>query len=439
MVDIPTYNELYNFVVEQMTNNQWFQTVGFFGVLGVIWQYTRKLPEYLWNRLKRKVTYTANIEETDEFYSYFEDWLNTNHKSCYRNVQVTTTANRTYNSYDKTYSNDFMDEKELREQEEKLKYKQFQDVFFIWRGLQLIRIFKGREQLQNASKISDAYYNHFKISGLFAKKAILNMLQEVLDLKVEQEKAKRGVAVGVWTNNKDYWQKEEDFEPKVLSNIILPNKEEVVADIEKFIEAESWYKQRGIPFKRGYMFKGRPGNGKTTLAIALAKYFGKDLYVMNPSGVSDSELRELFRALTKKSILLIEDVDTTFNKNRDKKENDIKFNFSTLLNCIDGVFSKEGVIVIFTTNHPEALDKALIRKGRIDLEVLVDNPTNESIIKYLNLFFGTNLTVDLDKDYKNISMSHVQELCLKNKTDSQAALKEIKEVILSKHQLDKIS
>lgn len=431
MIDIPTYEEIYAFVVEQMTTNQWFQTVGFFGVLGMIWQYTRKAPEYIWERIKRKITYTANIEETDEFYSYFENWLNTNHRNSYRNVQVSTTANRTYNSYGKTYSSESMSEEELREHEEKLKYKQFQDLFFIRRGIFVIRIFKGREQLQNASNINNAYYNHFKISGIFAKRAISKMLQEVLDLKIAEDKAKQGITVGVWTNRKDYWQKEEDFEPKVLDNIILPEKSSVVDDIEKFLDAESWYKERGIPYKRGYMFKGRPGNGKTSLAIALAKYFAKDLYVMNPSGVDDAELRELFRGLTKKSILLVEDIDATFSKERDKKENDIKFNFSTLLNCIDGVFSKEGVIVIFTTNHPELLDEALIRKGRIDLDVNIDNPTNDSIEEYLELFFGKPLHLKMDKDHQNISMSHVQEICLQNKTQPQRALKEMRQLILT--------
>lgn len=428
MIDIPTYDQIYAFVIDQMTNNQWFQTVGFFGVLGVVWQYTKAFPRYLWDRIERRITYTANIEETDEFYSHFELWLNTNHDKVYRNVQVTTTANRTYNSYGKYYSSETLSEEELEDHDERLKFKQFQDLFYIRRGLFLLKVFKGREQLQNASSVNNAYYNHFKISGIFAKKAINKLLQEVLDLKLQQDKIKKSNTVGVWTNSKDYWQKEEDFEPKLIENIILPEKEEIIEDIESFLNSETWYKSRGIPYKRGYMFEGKPGNGKTSLAIALAKYFRKELYVMNPSGVGDSELRDLFRSLTKKSILLIEDIDTTFSKARNKKENDIRFNFSTLLNCIDGVFSKEGVIVIFTTNHPELLDEALIRKGRIDKTIKVSNPSNESILNYINNFYDSNFKLNIDKDYHNLSMAETQEVCLQHKQDGA----KVKEIIESK-------
>lgn len=437
MIDIPTYQEIQAFVVEQMTNNQWFQTVGFFGVLGIIWQYTKKAPEYIWTRIERKITYTANIEETDEFYSYFENWLNTYHKKSYRNVQVTTTANRTFNSYSKTYSAgnrpDDTDDEEAMEQKrnEKLKFKQFQDLFFIRRGLIVVKIFKGREQLQNASNMNNAFYNHFKISAIFGKRAITRMLKEVLELKLEEDRKKEGKTVGVWTNSGSYWDKEEDFEPKILDNIILPQKHDIVNDIQGFLDSESWYKERGIPYKRGYMFKGKPGNGKTSLAIALARYFKKDLYVLNPSGVKDDELRTLVRSLTKKSILLMEDIDAPFSKERDKKEVDIKFNFSTLLNCIDGVFSKEGVITIFTTNHPELLDEALVRKGRIDLDVEVSNPSNKSMEEYLEIFFGKKVDLNLGEDKYNISMSHVQEICLQNKLTPQGAVRHLRQLILN--------
>lgn len=430
MIDLPTYSEIQSFVIEQMTTNQWFQTVGFFGVLGMIWQYTRKVPEYLWERIKRKITYTANIEETDEFYSYFENWLNLNHKKSYRNVQVSTTANRTYNTYSKSYSNDDRSEEEdAKVREENLKFKQFQDLFFIWRGIFLIKVFKGREQLQNASNINNAYYNHFKISGIFGKRVINKMLQEVLELKLEEDKNRLGQTVGVWTNNGTYWQKEEDFEPKNLNNIIIPEKEDVIADIQDFLDSEDWYKSRSIPYRRGYMFYGDTGTGKTTLAIALAKYFKKDMFVLNPSGVKDDELRDLFRNLNKKSILLLEDADAVFSKNRDKKDTDIKFNFSTLLNCLDGVFSKEGVITIFTTNHPEQLDKALVREGRIDYKLAINNPTLESINKYIQMFYGTELNIDVIKDSRNVSMAKIQEICLLNKENPKKTVKDIAKLI----------
>lgn len=432
MIDLPTYTEIQAFVVEQMQTNQWFQTVGFFGILGMVWQYTKTVPQYLWTRVKRKITYTVNIEETDEFYSYFENWLNTNHKKSYRNVQVSTTSNRTYNSYTKTYSKSnvpYEEDENVIDTNERLKFKQFQDLFFIYRGIWVIKIFKGREQLQNASNINNAYYNHFKISAIFGKYVINKMLQEVLELKQKEDAKKLGQTVGVWTNSGTYWQKEEDFEPKLLKNIIIPEKDTIIEDLEKFLNDESWYKERGIPYKRGYMFYGDTGTGKTTLALALAKHFKKDMFVLNPSGVKDDELRELFRNLNKKSILLLEDADAVFSKKRDKKDIDIKFNFSTLLNCLDGVFAKEGLITIFTTNYPELLDEALVREGRIDRKLAVKNPTNKSIAEYISIFYQKELDIDDVQDKRAISMAMVQEVCLQNKSNPLKTVKEINQLI----------
>ena len=85
-------------------------------------------------------------------------------------------------------------------------------------------------------------------------------------------------------------------------------------------------------------------------------------------------------------------IDAVFNKDREKEDDSIKFNFSTLLNCLDGAFSKEGIITIFTTNHPERLDPALIRAGRMDYEFKISNPSVQKIEEYLDVFFPENKT-----------------------------------------------
>ncbi len=72
----------------------------------------------------------------------------------------------------------------------------------------------------------------------------------------------------------------------------------------------------------------------------------------------------LFRKVKNGNIVLFEDIDAAFNK---RKGNDAKgITLSGLLNALDGVASPEGTAVIMTTNHPEKLDHALIRPGRID-------------------------------------------------------------------------
>ncbi len=121
-----------------------------------------------------------------------------------------------------------------------------------------------------------------------------------------------------------------------------------------------------------------------------------------------------FESISSKAILLIEDIDTIFKKTR---KVDSKLSFSTLLNCLDGAFYKEGIITIITTNHIEKLDAALIREGRIDVKLLIDNPSIDSIKKYVNNFFG-------QKIYKNgdivpiKDIATIQNICLRSTSET---------------------
>lgn len=158
------------------------------------------------------------------------------------------------------------------------------------------------------------------------------------------------------------------------------------------------------------MFYGRPGNGKTSFCIALSKYFNKDIQFLNLNDIEkDTYLFESFQGLKDNSILVIEDVDAIYG-NREGKS---KISFSALLNCMDGAFSKHGIIVIMTTNHIEKIDSALIREGRIDMKVNIDNPEIDMVEQYLSLFYEKD--IKLNHYDGNFSMSKIQEICLLNK------------------------
>lgn len=249
----------------------------------------------------------------------------------------------------------------------------------------------------------------------------------------------------------------------------------VVRDMNDFLNPASprWYATRGIPYRRGYLFSGPPGTGKTSLAFALAGLFGLDIHVLPLSepGLTESELSGLFNSLPKRCVVLLEDIDTagvsqdrgdadregdgggkagkkkalwkdkdgkdeggakTKNNDTDKSTpaaaksidnptwtlQDLArvlmhtattasasttdsskpassttstrrgrkprpnsdtttpasgISLSGLLNAIDGVASHEGRILIMTSNHPETLDAALTRAGRVDLHVRFEN------------------------------------------------------------------
>lgn len=236
-----------------------------------------------------------------------------------------------------------------------------------------------------------------------------------------------------------------------MKTVVLDAKQkvQVLADINEYLHPATprWYANRGIPLRRGYLFHGPPGTGKTSLSFALAGVFGLDIFVISllePS-LTEEDLLALFNSLPRRCVVLLEDIDTAGlsrledSKDDDKSKqgddstekdaaatptakalpeggqtrggsggrkrgggeqpnspNDWKvsdlarelkrpwgaddkkgISLSGLLNAIDGVASHEGRVLIMTTNKPETLDDALIRPGRVDLQVAFGNATQE--------------------------------------------------------------
>jgi mitochondrial chaperone BCS1 len=196
---------------------------------------------------------------------------------------------------------------------------------------------------------------------------------------------------------------------RAIDTVILETtqKAEVISDIEAYIDpsTQAWYGARGIPYRRGYLFHGEPGTGKTSLAMAIAGRFGLDIYVISllDMSIGDSELIGLFNTLPPKCLLLLEDIDTVGlqrespgsrrngpqlpkslakigddeKDEEEEKPQRSRVSLSGLLNAIDGVAAPEGHILIMTTNKPEKLDEALVRSGRISVRVSFEKATGE--------------------------------------------------------------
>jgi mitochondrial chaperone BCS1 len=95
--------------------------------------------------------------------------------------------------------------------------------------------------------------------------------------------------------------------------VVLPNnqRDALVADATRFASAGGWYQERGVPYRRGYLFSGPPGCGKTSLAFALASHLRRPIYVINlGSMATDENLLKAFSKVPGEAVLLIEDVDS---------------------------------------------------------------------------------------------------------------------------------
>lgn len=170
----------------------------------------------------------------------------------------------------------------------------------------------------------------------------------------------------------DYWDSIGDIPRRSLDTVLVDDDriENVVADMRWFYGAQDWYAERGVPWRRGYLFYGPPGTGKSSLIRAIASELVVDISSMDigRATLTDDDLREAMMCAPKKSLIAIEDIDAIFSK-RKKGETRSGISFSGLLNAIDGVAAQEGRALIMTTNHKEKLDAALIRPGRADVHM----------------------------------------------------------------------
>ena len=128
----------------------------------------------------------------------------------------------------------------------------------------------------------------------------------------------------------------------------------MVGDLSSFLSKESFqfYNKHGIPYKRSYLFYGVPGAGKTSLLTAIAGKFKRNLCIMQPTDprVTDDSLAEAIKEAPSRSIIVLEDVDALFGKNRDTKNPKMNISFSGLLNALDGVSNPDGQVFVLTTN-----------------------------------------------------------------------------------------
>ena len=402
------------------------------GIAGIILSF-KQAGIFLWKRIKRKFLFTISIEETDELFLYFERWLRYKYPDQYRNMIASLrTVNNNYNSREAEipYNTPNEETEKIDNKKDEVKYKQFVDTIFIKYKGSIITINKNRDKLEHAKDLFSLFFGSYKISILFFRKKLNTLLDDVVEYN-QQFKPKdidERIHVYSHTDYGEWYVSSSKIKPKNIDNIVLneKNKNEIIGDIDKFYNSKDWYLKRAIPYKRGHCYYGMPGNGKTSLALSLAKKYKKDVYVLSLNELKDSNVKRLFKDIRTNSILLIEDIDASFDGRKSLKK---ELSFSNLLQCLDGVFYNEDMFLIITTNHIEKLDPALLRDGRIDLKVEINNPDRNLIKKYIELFFDVKLNGYLDDfvyDAK-YSMSKIQNICL-NSENAEEAINNIFEI-----------
>ena len=166
----------------------------------------------------------------------------------------------------------------------------------------------------------------------------------------------------------------------------IDEEKEELAEIVDFLKSPKKYTEMGARIPKGVLLVGHPGTGKTLLAKAVAGEAGVPFFFISGSdfvemfvGVGASRVRDLFDQAKKNApcIVFIDEIDAVGRQRgaglgggHDEREQTL----NQLLVEMDGFTANEGVIVLAATNRPDILDKALLRAGRFDRQIVVSPP-----------------------------------------------------------------
>ena len=195
---------------------------------------------------------------------------------------------------------------------------------------------------------------------------------------------------------KNFWSKLNKLPMRNIDTVYLDKeiKNNLLNDVNQFIEDEDVYNEFGIPYKKTYLFEGLPGSGKTSMIFALASKLKMNISIFNfGPDVDDAVFMKAIATLPENSILLLEDVDALFVERESKIKSCITF--SGILNTLDGVSRRHKLITFITTNFVEKLDSALLRPGRIDYIIKFTYASKEQIEMMFKRFRPNDDTFDM--------------------------------------------
>lgn len=186
-------------------------------------------------------------------------------------------------------------------------------------------------------------------------------------------------------------------------------KTQIYRSIDEFFSQDrSFFHTYDVPYKRGILLYGKPGNGKTTLVKSIATTVDAPIAYWQITEYTNSEsIQEVFSAAARMApmVLVIEDIDSMPESCR-----------SYFLNTLDGATSKEGIYLIGTTNYPEKIDPALMnRAGRFDRAYEVKLPDESLRRAYLmrrglGRLVGEETVARTARDTEGFSLAQLGEL-----------------------------
>lgn len=350
---------------------------------GAIMALLRRVPQAIYEWAKRRFSVSLTILDTDPLFEWAKLWLD----SLPYSRRTRRIACSLYREADEEFST-----------ESRALFAPAYGSHFFRHGKKLIWLSRDKNDNQPtaAGTVRSAKAPESITLTILGtdQKVARELVAEIMSAARTLERQKvRGYISGC-----GWWRRLSTFRPRDLGTVDLTSDDLslITEAIESFLGARSEYARRGIPYHLNFLFDGLPGTGKTSLASALSGRFGLNLHILNVAGpgMNDDRLVELMLSLPPRSLLLLEDIDAVAPTRASKPKPTVNaattpiagkddsaegITLSGLLNCMDGLTAPDGAVIIMTTNHPELLDAALLRPGRVDIRVTFGPATREQI------------------------------------------------------------
>lgn len=409
------WNQLTEFVQDQLKNNALFQGGLLLMAGGAALALVRAWPGRIWGFIQRQSMVSIDIPDRDQAFQWINGWLAKHNYSKNRARSLTVKSERNEREHGRPT----------------IIFSPAPGTHYLWYKRRLMILSRNRQdQAQGDSGPTDAgslgkdpfrEFFTIRIVGR-CRDVALSLIQEAYEVCHPNNINKVTVHR---TDGYGNWRIAACVPHRPLDSVIFSSgvSDYIASDIQTFLDTEAWYVDRSIPYQRGYLFYGPPGNGKTSAITALASHFNFDIALLNlkTSRMDDNDLAESIANVPARTVLVLEDIDCVA---KGRKIEDEKISFSGLLNALDGLSASHGQIVFMTTNFRDKLDSALIRPGRCDVQIKFSNATPYQKLHLFERFFpDSNLAANFSTRAPDvISMASLQGHFMEYRNDPQAAV-----------------
>jgi len=222
----------------------------------------------------------------------------------------------------------------------------------------------------------DSIPHLFAVLNRYTRSVVLN--DGSSHISAEQQQAIRPLRVLCYNKNSGFWPVVNKQFGRTFNSIALDPavKSTLINRLTDYVSSEHEYIVRNLRYHFCIVLHGVPGNGKTSVAHAIATFTRRDVHLLSfdPSW-DNAALLSAMKTLPPRALVVCEDADALFVGRGAGEQNRSAVSFSTVLNALDGFYAPHDLIFILTTSRIDHFDDAMMRPGRVDLKLEIKKPS----------------------------------------------------------------